>query len=536
MKLLKVLFLAAVFGGLSASAARADVKPHPIFSDNAVLQEGTDIVVFGTAAPGEAVNVTLERKALGEASLAAASSTADKDGKWTAKLPKQKAGTGYALTVKGKNTIEFKNVAVGEVWVCSGQSNMEWSVNISETPDQVKEAAKNPNLRLFTVQKRTAPRPIDNQDDLGHFTKWVESAPDTIGSFSAVAYHFGQKLQKELGVPVGLIHTSWGGTPAQAWTSLEALDADPSLKYYADAARAAAKAYDSYDQKAAMAAYEVALEKWKVDVAKAKADKKPEPKAPNKPKSTAPDLGPGTPAVLYNAMIHPLLQFKVKGAIWYQGESNAGKAFEYRTLFPAMIEDWRKRFNTELPFMLVQLAPYWDGNSAGVRYAELRDSQLYTTKKLPKVGMAVITDIGNEKDIHPKPKGPVGERLALAALAIAYGKKMEFSGPVFKDAKFDGATATLTFDHVGGGLVAKGDELAGFTVAGADGVFVPAKATINGETVVVKSDKVEKVTAVRYGWVNFATPTLNFFNKEGLPATPFRTDDTPYTTAPAPKK
>ncbi|MBA4187515.1 MAG: sialate O-acetylesterase [Planctomycetaceae bacterium] len=532
MRLLKVVSLAALFGGLSASAARADVKPHPIFSDNMVLQQGTEVAVFGTAAPGEQVNVTLERKTATEASASASGITADKDGKWAVKLGKQKAGTGFTLTIKGKNTAEFKNVAVGEVWVCSGQSNMEWSVNAGETPEKVKEGAKNPNLRLYTVKKRTAPRPIDNQDDLSHFTAWVESSPETVGGFSAVAYHFGQKLQKELDVPVGLIHTSWGGTPAQAWTSLEALDADPSLKYYAEAGRAAAKAYDSYDQKAAMAAYEKALEKWKIDAAKAKADGKPEPKQPAKPGATAPALGSGTPGVLYNAMIHPLLAFKVKGAIWYQGESNAGKAFEYRTLFPAMIEDWRKRFGCELPFMLVQLAPFWDGNSEGVRYAELRDSQLYTTKKLPKVGMAVITDVGDEKDIHPKPKGPVGERLALAALGIEYGKKIVHSGPVFKDAKFDGATATLNFDHVGGGLVAKGDGLAGFTVAGADGVFVPAKATIKGDSIIVTSDKVEKVTAVRYGWLNFAKPTLNLFNKEGLPATPFRTDETPYTTAP----
>ncbi len=532
MRLLKVLTLAALFGGLSASAARADVKPHPIFSDNMVLQQGTDVAVFGTAAPGEAVSVGVMRSAGGEASATAVSGTADKDGKWSVSIGKQKAGTGYSLTVKGKNTVEFKNVAVGEVWVCSGQSNMEWSVNAGETPDKVKEGAKNPNLRLFTVQKRTAPHPINDQEDLKHFTKWVESGPETVGGFSAVAYHFGQKLQKELDVPVGLIHTSWGGTPAQAWASLEAMEADPSLKYYAEAGRAAAKAYDAYDQKAALDAYEKAMEKWKLDVAKAKADFKPEPKQPVKPAAAPAALGPGTPGVLYNAMIHPLLSFKVRGAIWYQGESNTGKAFEYRTLFPVMIEDWRKKFGCDLPFMLVQLAPFGNGNANAVTYAELRDSQLYTTKKLPKVGMAVITDVGDEKDIHPKPKGPVGERLALAALGIEYGKKIEYSGPVFKEAKFDGATATLTFDHVGGGLVAKGDELAGFTVAGADGTFVPAKATIKGESIVVTSDKVEKVTAVRYGWLNFAKPTLNLFNKEGLPATPFRTDDTPYTTAP----
>jgi len=532
MRLLKILSLAVLFGGFSVSAARADVKPHPIFSDNMVLQQGTEIAVFGIAAPGEAVSASIERTAADEASAAAASATADKDGKWSLKLGKQKAGTGFKVTVKGKNTVEFKNVAVGEVWVCSGQSNMEWSVNSGETPDMVKEGAKNPNLRLFTVKKRTAPHPIDNQDDLAHFTSWVESAPETVGGFSAVAYHFGQKLQKELGVPVGLIHTSWGGTPAQAWASLEAMDADPSLKHYADSGRAAAKGYDSYDPKLAMANYEKALEKWKVDAAKAKADGKPEPKAPAKPGATAPALSPGTPGVLYNAMIHPLLAFKVRGAIWYQGESNTGRAFEYRTLFPTMIEDWRKRFACDLPFMLVQLAPFGNGNANAVTYAELRDSQLYTTKKLPKVGMAVITDVGNETDIHPKPKGPVGERLAIAALGIEYGKKIEFSGPVFKEAKFEGSAATLTFEHVGGGLVAKGEELVGFTAAGADGVFVPAKATIKGDSIVVTSDKVEKITAVRYGWVNFAKPTLNLFNKDGLPASPFRTDDTPYTTAP----
>jgi sialate O-acetylesterase len=412
---------------------------------------------------------------------------------------------------------------------------MEWSVNISETPDDVKKGAKNPNLRLFTVQKRTAPKPIADQNDLKHFTKWVESSPDTVGSFSAVAYHFGQKLQKELGVPVGLIHTSWGGTPAQAWTSLEALDADPMLKYYADAARAAVKGYESFDPKKAMADYEKALAKWKEDAAKAKADGKPEPKQPAKPGAAPAPLGPGTPTVLYNAMIYPLLNFKVKGAIWYQGESNAGKAYEYRTLFTEMIKDWRKRFECDLPFMLVQLAPF-RGGASGVDYAELRDAQLHAAKTLPKTGIAVITDVGNETDIHPKPKQPVGERLALAALGIEYGKKIEYYGPMLKEAKFDGKTATLSFTHVGGGLVAKDGDLTGFALAGKDGKFHPAKATIKGETVVVTCDAVAEPTAVRYGWVNFAKPTLNFFNKEGLPATPFRTDTTPYTTQPQPKK
>ncbi|AWM37300.1 hypothetical protein GobsT_47510 [Gemmata obscuriglobus] len=535
MRSFKAALLTVSVSVLALGTARADVKPHPIFSDNMVLQQGTELTVWGTAGAGEQVEVKLTRQAPGQASAAASSVAADKDGKWVVKLPKQTAGTGFTLAIKGTNTVELKNVAVGEVWVCSGQSNMEWSVNAGESPEDVKKGAENPNLRLFTVQKRTAPHPIQDQNDLKHFTKWSVSGPDTVGGFSAVAYHFGQKLQKELGVPVGLIHTSWGGTPAQAWASLEALDADPSLKYYADSARAAVKGYENYDAKKAQADYDTSLAKWKENADKLKAAGKPVPKEPTKPGATPPALGPGTPGVLYNAMIYPLLNFKVKGAIWYQGESNAGKAFEYRTLFTAMIKDWRKQFNCELPFMLVQLAPF-RGGASGVDYAELRDAQLYATKALPKTGIAVITDVGNETDIHPKPKQPVGERLALAALGIEYGKKIVYYGPTLKDVKYASGAATLTFDNVGSGLVAKDGDLVGFQVAGKDGKFVPAKAAIKDDTVVLSSELVPEPVAVRYGWVNFAKPTLNFFNKEGLPATPFRTDEAPYTTQPRPKK
>jgi len=531
MRFLNACLLTLAVSGFAAGLARADVKPHPLFTENMVLQQGSPIPVWGKAEPGEQVQVGLQRNARGEASAAASSVQADKDGNWKVSLPAQKAATGYVLTVKGNNTITFKNVAIGEVWVCSGQSNMEWSVNAGETPAEIKAAAKHPNIRLFTVKKRTAPVPITDQNDLKHFTEWVECSPETVGGFSAVAYHFGVKLQKELDVPVGLIHTSWGGTPAQAWTSLAALDAEPSLKYYADAARAAAKQSASYDPKKALADYEVALAKWKEAAAKAKEEKKPVPKEPAKPGATAPALSQNTPGVLYNAMIHPLLPFAVKGAIWYQGESNAGKAYEYRTLFPTMIQDWRTKWGSELPFFAVQLAPF-RGGASGVDYAELRDAQLYATKKLPKVGIAVITDHGNETDIHPKPKQPVGERLALAAAGIAYEKKIEYSGPLYKSLQVEGDKAVLSFDHVGRGLVAKGGELTGFAIAGEDKVFHPGKAEIKGDKVVVTSDKVANPVAVRYGWVNFAKPTLNFFNEDGLPASPFRTDDYTLTTDP----
>jgi sialate O-acetylesterase len=529
MRLLTPLLLIATVVW-TAPAARADVKLHPLFTDNMVIQQGVPTVVLGSAEPGEKVDVTISA-----VPGTTAHPTADAKGTWVAPLPAMKPGTGYTLTATAKSgKAELKNVAVGEVWICSGQSNMQWSVNQSETPADVKAGAKHPDIRLFTVGRRTSPHPITDPNDLGHFTKWVECSPETVGDFSAVAYHFGVRLQKDLGVPVGLIHTSWGGTPAQAWASLPALESIPELRYYADSARTAAKNFEeakkSYTPEKAKADYEKALEKWKEAAEKAKADGRPEPKKPTPPKPLT-ALPPGTPGVLYNAMIHPLLPFAIKGAIWYQGESNAGKAYEYRTLFPAMIQDWRKRWGQEFPFICVQLAPFQGGKS-GVDYAELRDAQLFATKRLPRVGIAVITDHGDEKDIHPKPKQPVGERLALGALGIAYGKKIDYSGPVFRSMRVEGDKAVLSFDHVGGGLVARDGELNGFTVAGPDKVFHPAKAEIKGDTVVVSSEQVSQPVAVRYGWVNFAKPPLNFYNKADLPATPFRTDDFPLTTMP----
>lgn len=509
MRLVKALLLAALVGGLSAGTARADVKPHPIFADNMVLQQGVPLKVWGKAEPGEGVSVSI---GLAEGSGGvAARGKADEKGDWSVKLPPAKAGTGYALIVEGKNKVAFKNVAVGEVWICSGQSNMQWEFwrgNLGEQSKTVPAAAKNSNIRLITLQRNTAATPqydfpvvtTNREGTKGddapkmHWGKWLECEPASVQEFSAVAYYFGRELEKHLKVPVGLVVNSWGGMPCESYTSLEALDAEPSLKYLADRARANAKQFET--------------------------DKKP--------------LGPNQPTVLYNALVHPLLKFPVKGAIWYQGESNAGRAFEYRTLYPAMIKDWRTRWGGDLTFAGVQLAPF-RGGASGVDYAELRDAQLLATKVLPKVGIAVITDVGHETDIHPPLKEPVGVRLALNARALAYGEKIEYLGPVYKEAKIDGATATLSFDHVGGGLVAKDGDLTGFTVAGEDKVFHPAKATIKGDTVVVTSDKVPAIKAVRYGWVNFAKPTINLFNKDGLPATPFRTDDFPLTTEPKKK-
>lgn len=487
-----------------APQLRADVVPHPIFSDHMVLQQGTPLRVWGKASPGEKITVRLERE--GQPAVTATATTDDK-GRWSVELPAQKAGTGFTLIVQGQNTVTFKNVAVGEVWICSGQSNMQWELWRLTRDDQgtkVAAQAKHPNIRLFTMPRRPALTPQEDfpvlkvprgKDYTVVFGQWQECTPETAYEFSAVAYFFGRDLEKALHVPIGLIATNWGGTVCEAWTSLEALESVPDLRYLADRAR--------------------------------QAQQNPPPKK---------GLSPNIPTVLFNGMIHPLLKFPIRGAIWYQGESNVPRAYEYRTLYPTMIQDWRKRWGTDFTFLGVQLAPFWDGNSEGVRYAELRDAQLLATRVLPKVGLAVITDAGDEKDIHPQQKEPVGARLALAARALAYGEKIVYSGPIFREAKYDGKKAILSFDHVGGGLVAKDGPLVGFTACGTDRVFKPAQAVIEGDKVVVTCEEVDRIVAVRYGWVNFPKPPLNLFNKEGLPASPFRTDDFPLTTQAQPKK
>lgn len=518
---------------LCPPVVRGEATLHALFSDNMVLQRGMDLPVWGTAEPNEEVYVHLEVKTPDGKKEEGRSVKAGSDGKWMVKLGHFDQGTEGKLTVRdSKKTVTLKNVLIGEVWVCSGQSNMEWSIQASANPEETIKNSKNPMVRLFTVTKHAVPEP---QTGFGKPApnrqwedKWLECTPETTPPFSAVAYHFGVSMAKARNVPIGLLHTSWGGTPAEAWTSREALLAEPSLKYYVESLDQAKK---NYDPDKAKKAYEAALAKWKADAEKAKEGKKNPPQAPRM--QGAPGTGPNNPSSLYNGMIAPLLPFPIQGAIWYQGESNNGRAYEYRTLFPTMIEDWRKRWGYEFPFFCVQLAPYWNGNSEGVTYAELRDSQLFTTTKLKKVGIAVITDVGDEKDIHPKQKQPVGERLALAARAIAHGEKVEYSGPLYKSMKVEGNKAILSFDHVAGGLVVKGDKLLGFQVAGEDGKFVPANATVQGDEVVVSSESVSKPVSVRYGWKNYEV--LNFFNKAGLPASPFRTDDEPYTTMPKKK-
>ena len=510
-----VLILSSILLLACAGAAVADIKLPAIIGDNMVLQQGGKVSIWGWADSGEEVTAGVSWNSMKW------SVTADKDGKWSFRLNPPKAGRPHEMTLTGKNAITIKNILVGEVWVCSGQSNMQMAVQSSANSKQEIAGAGYPKIRLFSVKRKVAEKPQSDCEG-----SWSECSPETVPGFSAAAYFFGRELHKQLKVPIGLIHTSWGGTPAEAWTRREVLEANPDcapiLKRYADAVARYPQAMEEHKQK---------LVEWKQAAEKAKADGKKSPRRPREP------FGPGnphSPAGLYNAMIAPLIPYGIQGAIWYQGESNAGRAYQYRTLFGGMIKNWRDDWGRgKFSFLFVQLANFMKvkpepDESA---WAELREAQSMTLA-LPNTGMAVIIDIGDAVDIHPKNKQDVGKRLALWALADTYGKKLVYSGPIYKSMKADGGRIVLSFDHVGGGLIAKGDEqLKGFSIAGADRKFVWADAKIEGDTVVVSSDKVSEPAAVRYAWAD--NPVCNLYNQESLPASPFRTDDWPGVTVDA---
>lgn len=486
------------------SATAAEVSLPAFFSDNMVLQRGVKVPVWGKADVGEEVTVTFGKQSV--------KAKAGDDGKWKADLDPLEPGGPFELTVAGKNAITVKNVLVGDVWICSGQSNMEWAVKSAANPADESAKADFPHIRHFKAARVTALEPRDNVAG-----KWEVCSPQTVGGFTAVGYFFGRELHQDLKVPIGLLNSSWSGTPADAWTSKEGLESLPELKPILDRAAGMSAAYPKQKD-----AYEQAFEKWKAEAEKAKTEGKPEPKKPNQP--AEPDKNPHRASVLYNGMIKPLVPYAFKGVIWYQGESNAGRAFQYRTLFAAMIQDWRKQWGQEFPFLFVQLANFKarKAEPAESDWAELREAQALALK-LPKTGMAVIIDIGDEKDIHPKNKQDVGKRLALAAQHFAYGKDLVYSGPQYDSMAAEGSAIRLKFKHVGGGLEAKGGDLKGFSISSEDKKFFWASAKVDGETIVVSSDKVEKPVAVRYAWAD--NPECNLYNKEGLPASPFRTDD-----------
>lgn len=467
----RVLFFVSLVAALSLSTALAELKLPSIVGDHMVLQQARPVPIWGWANPGEEITATIAGQT--------AKAKADDKGRWQVEIGPLAAGGPLELTISDSagNKKTIGDVLVGEVWVCSGQSNMEMTVGSCNNAEEEIKNADYPKIRVFNVRNSITESP--QEDCQG---SWSICSPATVGGYTAAGYFFAVNVQKELGVPIGLLQSDWGGTPSEAWTSREALESDPSIKPF----------LDSWDKNAAADA--------------------------------AAKNSPHRPASLYNAMIAPIVPYGIQGAIWYQGESNAGRAYQYRTLFPMMIENWRQVWGQgEFPFGFVQIAPFSYGSNPEY-CAELWEAQLLTLKKVPNTGMAVTMDIGDVKDIHPKNKQDVGRRLALWALAKTYGRRdLVYSGPIYESMAIEGNKIRLRFDHVDGGLATRdGKSPSHFTIAGADQKFYPAEAKIEGDTIVVESKDVAKPLSVRYAWRDDAQP--NLMNKSGLPASPFRTD------------
>jgi sialate O-acetylesterase len=504
--------LASIFLTLGATDLRADVKLPHLLSDGMVLQQGTKVNIWGTADPGEHVAVIFQDQR--------ANTIADGAGRWELKLGPLNPGGPFTLTVSGKKTLVLHDVLVGEVWVCSGQSNMEmpvgpapggWSLGVLSYQDEIARADY-PTLRMFTVQHAVAGKP--QTDVQGN---WVAAHGEAISNFSATAYFFGRDLQKALNVPVGLIHSSWGGTTAEAWTSRGILEADPEFKSILDDGAKLLSTYPKIFQD-----YEQQLVQWQQESGKAEAAGTVVPPPPSLPKD--PRADPSLPSGLFDGMVMPLAPYTIRGVIWYQGESNSDRPFQYRKLFPAMIHDWRQAWGEgDFPFLYVQLAN-WGVHSLKWRWPELREAQSMALS-LPKTGMAVTIDIGDGSNIHPQNKQEVGYRLSLAAQGIAYGRDVVYSGPTLESTAVEGGAIRLRFQHADGGLIAKSQSIinvSGFEIAGDDRKFVGADARIEGDTVVVSSSEVAHPVAIRYAWGMNPRPSL--YNLAGLPASPFRTD------------
>jgi sialate O-acetylesterase len=639
MKNILILLLAFV-----VATAYADVTLPKIFGTNMVLQRDKPITIWGWAAPKEKIAISFNKQSKNV--------SADKNGEWKVTLASEPAGGPFELTVKGKNnSITLSNILMGDVWVCSGQSNMEWTVNNSNNSAQEIRDGNYPTIRHIKIPNTVASTP---QKDIPS-GEWKVCAPDAVGNFTAVGYFFARELTKELNVPIGLINTSWGGTHSETWTSREAFEGSeefksmiagmPKLNLDSLAKQKSAETIRRIESIQGALPAPGAVEQWKspwfsdsdwkkmnlpelweggqlgefdgivwfrktFTVSAADAGKQAslqlamiddidetfvngvkvgETKQYNEKRnytipagtlkegnnviavrvndtgggggiygdknemkitignSTQPlsgewayrvesisknlvSVGPNSyPTLLYNAMLKPLIPIAIKGAIWYQGESNAGRAYQYRKAFPLMISDWRKQLGQgDFPFYFVQLASYnaGYGNSVkGSNWAELREAQTMTLS-LPNTGMAVTTDIGEANDIHPRNKQDVGKRLAAIALNKTYGKNIVSSGPTYKTMEVKGDKIVISFDNIGGGLMAKDKYgyLKGFEIAGSDQKFSYAKAEIEGNTVVVHSDDVKQPVAVRFGWADEASDD-NLFNKEGFPAVPFRTDN-----------
>ncbi len=483
---------------LTFHISKAEVKPHALFSDHMVLQQEMVLPIWGMADPGEKVIVNI--------GAFRAETITDSEGKWMVRIGPLKAGGPLDISLYGKDTLRVKDVLVGEVWVCSGQSNMAMEVRNCLNADKEIASANYPRIRHFQVKRTKATVAMEDLvTEVKGRTSWLNSweicDPSTVGHFSGAAYFFARDFYNKYNIPVGIIHASWGGTTAEAWTPRDTLESDKELK---DILRD----WPAYNEDEEWLSQE--YQQFVLDLEKARENGQEKPLYFNQP------------SVLFNGIIAPVIPYAIRGAIWYQGESNRGLPYKYRKMLPGMIDNWRKDWNQgDFPFYYVQIAPF--NYNGGVNSALLREAQLLSLKTT-NTGMAVTMDIGNTKDIHPRNKKDVGYRLALWALAKDYGfTNIVFSGPLYKNMIIDGNKIVLSFDYCDGLKSSDGKPLSHFEIAGDDKNFLPAVAEINADKIIVSCNKIEKPVAVRYGWSHTAEP--NLCNNAGLPASSFRTDD-----------
>ena len=508
-----VLFFIVYLLFLTQPLVHAEVTLPRVINNNMVLQRHMQAPIWGWASVGEEVTITLSAEAEGVEPVSTTTVIADAEGNWQVKLPAMAAGGPYTLRVKGNNTLELTNVLFGEVWVCSGQSNMQWPVSASKDSEAEIAAGMYPKIRLFYVPR--VPSGLPQQDVVA---TWSETTPETIAGFSAVAYYFGRKLYKNLDVPIGLINTSWGGTRIEPWTPPVGLAGVPALATIHKEVQDVQANY-----RAQLPQKMKDIEAWIAETRKAL---ETDAQLTQMPDNTHPLRHQGRPTALYNGMVHPLVPYAIRGALWYQGESNLRDGMLYHEKMKALINGWREVWEQgDFPFYFVQLAPFNYGgrNASPFFLPQIWEAQA-ATLALPNTGMAVTTDIGNLRDIHPRNKQEVGRRLALWALAKTYNRDdVTHSGPLYKSMAVEGNTIRLSFDAIGSGLMSRdGKPLTWFEIAGEDKQFVEAQATIDGDTIVVSSETVANPGIVRFGWHQRAEP--NFVNKEGLPASPFRTE------------
>lgn len=517
MRLIKCSVFLILFS-FYAENLLANIKLASPFGDYMVLQRNKTVPVWGTAAPGEKVTITFNKQVN--------SVVAGSEGKWSISLNKLKAGGPFTMNIAGNNTITLQDVYIGEVWLCSGQSNMDFTVAREDRywcgVFNEKEEIANANYPLIRVFDTAYSPREEIQDEVAG--NWEIVSPKTVGHISAVAYFFARDLQKKLNVPIGLITTAYGASTAEVWISKSALKSNP--KFDSLLIKFQDKINKYLPDTAAQNKYRKAYDKWVIDAAKAKAEGKDELRGPKNPN---PVVDQHNPFVLWNGMVAPLVPYAVAGALWYQGESNTPTASIYRELMETLILDWRKQWNQgDFPFIYVQLAnigkEFETEPAKGGAEAIKREAQLFNLS-IPQTAMVVAIDNADPmdmKNIHPKNKQEIGKRMALAARAIAYDEKLTYSGPVYDKMQINGNEIQLQFKLVDKGLVCKGDQLKGFAIAGADKKFVWAEAKIVGNSVIVSSPAIAKPVAVRYGWGS--NPPTSLYNKAGLPASPFRTD------------